>query len=184
MAMPEEEVEAPTRNRQVTTAMKTVPEWFVPFVRSMFGERNAKFWSSCVEKGKVSPHPVWELAPDRVVNRRLMLLGDAAHMASPRTGAGAYTAMQDAVMMGEALQQGATLEAALRIYNDDTIQRSNALHRSSQRAASYFAPPNVHVVSPSKIFSSSASPTAGTKTLGSGFATIRASLFSACRTAT
>ena len=76
-----------------------MPEWFVPFVRTLFGEGNAAYWAACAAHGKVSAHPVWELAADRVVHGRLALLGDAAHMASPRTGAGAYTAMVDAVVL-------------------------------------------------------------------------------------
>lgn len=93
MLMPEADVEAPSRNRQVKSGMKSAPEWFVPFVHHLFGARNAKFWQQCSQQGKVSPHPVWELAADRVVAGRIVILGDAAHMASPRTGAGAYTAV-------------------------------------------------------------------------------------------
>ena len=59
-------------------------------------------------------HPsVWELACDPVVNRRVVLLGDAAHMSSPRTGAGAYTAMVDAVVLGQAFEKGAAPPALL-----------------------------------------------------------------------
>ena len=56
---------------------------FFEFVELMFGARNAKFWRDCAAAGKVSPHPVWEIAPDRVVSPsgRIALLGDAAHMA-------------------------------------------------------------------------------------------------------
>jgi 2-polyprenyl-6-methoxyphenol hydroxylase-like FAD-dependent oxidoreductase len=141
MAMPEEMVERPVKNRQVgASAMKTVPEWFVPFTRECFGESTGKFWDECVRKGKVSPHAVWEMAADRVVNGRVVLLGDAAHMASPRTGAGAYTAMVDAVMLGRAFAQSTDVEAALRIYNDDTVMRGKKLFASSRRAASGFAP--------------------------------------------
>jgi 2-polyprenyl-6-methoxyphenol hydroxylase-like FAD-dependent oxidoreductase len=67
---------------------------------------------------------VWELACDQVVNcrddgtvGRIILLGDAAHMSSPRTGAGAYTAMKDAVVLGECLSGSTSLETALAMYN-------------------------------------------------------------------
>ena len=43
---------------QVQNAMRRVPEWFVPFVRKMFNEPSARFWSECLQKGKVSAHPV------------------------------------------------------------------------------------------------------------------------------
>ena len=93
MAMPESEVKPPSRNRQVASdgVLRSVPAWFVPLVRKLFGSANEAFWAACVAHGKVSAHPVWELAADRVVSGRVLLLGDAAHMASPRTGAGAVS---------------------------------------------------------------------------------------------
>jgi len=149
MAMPEAEVEAPVRNRQIgASAMRTVPEWFVPFTEAAFGSHNAEFWRACAEKGKVSPHAVWELASDRVVNGRVALLGDAAHMASPRTGAGAYTAMTDAVVLRQAIEQAHSIEEALAMYNRNTVERGEALYRRSTQAASYFCPPNATIVSP------------------------------------
>ena len=60
MAMP--------KNRQVGTSMKEVPNWFVPFTRTLFGNTNSRFWSACFKKGKVTPHPIYELAADRIVN--------------------------------------------------------------------------------------------------------------------
>lgn len=149
MMTPKSEVAAPTRNRQVTSSETgTVPDWFVPVVRALFGDRNAAFWEACAANGKVSAHPVWEFAADTVVNQRLILLGDAAHMASPRTGAGAYTAMVDAVTLGVALQQGNTIDEALHLYNDDTVQRGRRLWKRSRRAAAYFAPESSLPVSP------------------------------------
>lgn len=148
MAMPESEVAKPTKNRQVTTAMKSVPEWFVPFVRKIFGEGNAKFWQGCSQKGKVAPHPVWEFAADRVVNGRVVLLGDAAHMASPRTGAGAYTAMMDAHVFEQAMSGHNSLQEGLELYNDNTVKRGKQLYRSSRNAASYFAPEHLVPIHP------------------------------------
>jgi 2-polyprenyl-6-methoxyphenol hydroxylase-like FAD-dependent oxidoreductase len=149
MMTPKSEVAAPTRNRQVTSSETGgVPDWFIPVVRALFGDRNAEFWQACAVNGKVSAHPVWEFAADTVVNRRIMLLGDAAHMASPRTGAGAYTAMVDAVTLGTALEQCNTIEEALQFYNDDTVERGRLLWKRSRRAAAYFAPESSPPVSP------------------------------------
>ena len=54
MATPEQDAGAPTRNRQVgDNAMRAVPGWFVPFVRELFGETNARFWETCARTGKV-----------------------------------------------------------------------------------------------------------------------------------
>ncbi|CAK0894053.1 unnamed protein product [Prorocentrum cordatum] len=148
MLMPVTEIEAPSRNRQVKSGMKSVPDWFVPFIRRFFGDWNAKFWQQCSDQGKVSPHPVWEFAADRVVANRIVLLGDAAHMASPRTGAGAYTAMCDSVVLGEALQKEETLGGALRRYNSSTVKRGKQLYQRSRAAAMSFAPPDCVPVSP------------------------------------
>ena len=100
---------------------------------------------------QVSAHPVWELAADRVVRGRLALLGDAAHMASPRTGAGAYTAMVDAVVLGRAFIEAATLDEALSSYNADTVRRGCELFQRSRRAANSFAPEGKPIRSPSDI---------------------------------
>ena len=162
VATPEAEVQPPTRNRQVVSGSAAtaaggggggVPVWFVPFVRALFGERNAQYWAACATHGKVSAHPVWELAADRVVHRRLALLGDAAHMASPRTGAGAYTAMVDAVVLGRAVAGASSLEEALSAYNADTVQRGRELYQASRRAAASFAPQGSGqaILSPSQI---------------------------------
>ncbi len=152
MMTPESEVAPPTRNRQVTSSKTDeLPDWFIPVVRALFGNRNAAFWEACAAHGKVSAHGVWEFAADVVVNNRIVLLGDAAHMASPRTGAGAYTAMVDAVTLAIALQQHDTIGQALRFYNDDTVERGLLLWKRSRRAATYFAPKTSPVVSPAEL---------------------------------
>jgi 2-polyprenyl-6-methoxyphenol hydroxylase-like FAD-dependent oxidoreductase len=156
MAMPQALVERPGTNRQVSErVMKEVPAWFVPFVRTVLGPSNAKFWEECSKVGKVSPHAVWEFAADRVVNQRIMLLGDAAHMSSPRTGAGAYTAMVDAVVLGQAMQKGDSITDALELYNHDTVKRGKDLYRRSRQAARSFAPlPDAQTPSPEMVLRS------------------------------
>jgi 2-polyprenyl-6-methoxyphenol hydroxylase-like FAD-dependent oxidoreductase len=148
MATPQSEVAAPTRNRQVGKPMKQVPAWFVPLTTALFGERNGRFWEACARLGKVSPHPVWELAAQPVTRGRVALLGDAAHMASPRTGAGAYTAMVDAVVLGAVLSQASSLDEGLRLYNDDTVVRGAQLFERSRAAARAFAPTGRRIRSP------------------------------------
>ena len=151
MALPESQVPQPSRNRQVSTDSTSVPSWFLPVVQKLFGESNTLFWSLCLKHGKVSPHPIWELACDRVVNGRIALLGDAAHMASPHTGAGAYTAMVDAVVLSEAMQEGNSLKDALQLYNQDTVSRGNQLMASSRRVGSQFCPPGKEPLAPESI---------------------------------
>ncbi len=151
MATPEVEVEAPTRNRQVGTTLRSVPDWFVPFTHALFGTRNGQFWDACARHGKVSPHPIWEFAADRVTRGRIALLGDAAHLASPRTGAGAYTAMVDAVALGAAFSNSETIEAALNRYNNDTVARATALLQRSRKAGHIFVPRSGPIPSPEQV---------------------------------
>jgi len=47
---------------------------------------------------------------DKVVNNRILLLSDAAYLARPRTGADAYSAMVDAVVLETAFKQGKNIE--------------------------------------------------------------------------
>jgi len=151
MAMPESEISPLTLNRQVTKVMDKIPKWFLPFIYKMFGEDNGYFWEECVKKGKVSAHSIWEFAPDRVAKNRIILLGDAAHLANPRTGAGAYTAMTDAVTMGSALKNSNSLDEAISIYNIDTVARGKKLFAKSRASAKYFSPRNKLIQSPEKI---------------------------------
>jgi 2-polyprenyl-6-methoxyphenol hydroxylase-like FAD-dependent oxidoreductase len=50
--------------------------------------------------------------PGRLVRGRLVVVGDAAHVASPVTGAGARTALADALALGDALRAQDNLTAA------------------------------------------------------------------------
>ncbi|MFT7239519.1 MAG: 2-polyprenyl-6-methoxyphenol hydroxylase-like FAD-dependent oxidoreductase [Cyclobacteriaceae bacterium] len=149
MAMPESEVERPTRNRQVSTQnFKQIPDWFLPFIEHLFDKPTLNFWKTAIQYGKVSPHPVWEFVTEKVVQNRILLLGDAAHMASPRTGAGAYSAMVDAVVLEAAFKQGENIDESLKLYNKNTVDRGRELYNHSRKSASYFAPENRKIVSP------------------------------------
>ena len=56
-------------------------------------------------------------------HRRVTLLGDAAHPVMPHTGQGAAQALEDAVALGLALQNG-DIERALRRYEDVRSRRT------------------------------------------------------------
>jgi 2-polyprenyl-6-methoxyphenol hydroxylase-like FAD-dependent oxidoreductase len=59
----------------------------------------------------------WDLPPSgRWRTARTLLLGDAAHAASPATGQGASMAMEDAVVLAKALRDAPSTEAALATY--------------------------------------------------------------------
>ncbi|MGB2129048.1 MAG: FAD-dependent monooxygenase [Flavicella sp.] len=155
MAMPESEVEKPTKNRQVSTQdIKQIPNWFLPFIDHLFDKPTLKFWETAVQYGKVSPHPVWEFTAEKVVRNRILLIGDAAHMASPRTGAGAYSAMMDAVVLKNAFSQGKNIDKSLKLYNQNTVNRGKELYNQSRKSASYFAPENRKTLSPKSLLES------------------------------
>jgi len=169
MATPEVEVEAPTRNRQVGTTLRSVPDWFVPFTHALFGTTNGQFWEACVRHGKVSPHPIWEFAADCAIRGRIALLGDAAHLASPRTGAGAYTAMVDAAALGAAFSNCVTIEAALNRYNNDTVARAATLLQRSRKAGNTFLPRSGPIPSPKQVLQQIAPNLAASRQAGSNY---------------
>lgn len=67
--------------------------------------------------GLLAPHPVHEYRPLQLHAERIALAGDVAHQASPITGAGARMGFEDALALAQALQDCATLPAALAAYN-------------------------------------------------------------------
>lgn len=98
-----------------------------------------KLWKLGFAKGKINPHPVYEFAAEKVVNGRVVLIGDCAHMATPRTGAGAYTAMVDAVMLARHIDKympSHGIDKALDAYNSDGTSRAQDLYQSSLRLQS------------------------------------------------
>jgi 2-polyprenyl-6-methoxyphenol hydroxylase-like FAD-dependent oxidoreductase len=63
------------------------------------------------------------------------LLGDAAHPVLPHTGQGAAQAMVDAVELGRVLSADATVEPALRAYEEDRRRKTAALLARGRRVA-------------------------------------------------
>lgn len=72
----------------------------------------------------------------QVVNGRLILMGDAAHMASPRTAAGAHTGILDSAGFLEALSaHPSSLDDAIRAYGPGGAQRARDLYRRSKEVS-------------------------------------------------
>jgi 2-polyprenyl-6-methoxyphenol hydroxylase-like FAD-dependent oxidoreductase len=65
---------------------------------------------------------------------RATLVGDAAHPMTPFMGQGACQALEDAVMLGRCLSDGAGVAAALREYERRRIPRANAFVTRSRLA--------------------------------------------------
>lgn len=73
----------------------------------------------------LSPGTRWHAGP-------MVLTGDAAHAASPATGQGASMALEDAVVLGKALRDRATIDAALDTY--ERLRRPRVEHNIDHSA--------------------------------------------------
>jgi 2-polyprenyl-6-methoxyphenol hydroxylase-like FAD-dependent oxidoreductase len=90
-------------------------------------------WGECVAwsvtHGEVFGTPVAEYLPGRLVRGRVALIGDAAHVASPMTGAGFVNALLDVDALAAALD-GVTasgVPAALARYQRDRLEPARRL---------------------------------------------------------
>lgn len=167
IATPESECVTPEMgdNRQVqaTRAWSEVPDWFLPFIRAKFGHHVdgeiVRFAEAAASKGKIAPNPVYEFAATSTVTGRVVVLGDAAHLSTPWTAAGAHTAILDAVGLGEvfssaAYQSGSwEIDRALEAYDVGGVQRAAGLLRQSRACSRRLIPRGGKqaVVSPSTL---------------------------------
>jgi 2-polyprenyl-6-methoxyphenol hydroxylase-like FAD-dependent oxidoreductase len=93
-------------------------------------------WGECigygVTHGDVFGTPVAEYRPDRLVRGRVVLVGDAAHVASPMTGAGFHNALLDVAALAAGLGDGAAADvpAALRRYETERLGPARRLVES------------------------------------------------------
>lgn len=190
VATPESEIRQPKRgdNRQIeqTTGPAAAPEWFLPFVRELFGQSAdaagrrkrsplaqesardeiVRFVEAAAAKGKITAHPVFEYGVERTVEGRIVVIGDAAHMASPMTAAGAHYAMKDAEALWECFSaggdQGVDIATALQKYDIGGVQRTRSLLRTSRAVSSDLVPRKQAVKSPTTLLSQRHTDTAVT----------------------
>lgn len=87
-------------------------------------------WGRCiawgVTHGQLSGFPVAEYMPSRLVRDRVVLIGDAAHVASPMTGAGFENALLDVAALA-GTRPTTDIPAALRHYEQDRLPRVRGL---------------------------------------------------------
>merc|ERR1711998_26220 len=150
IATPEAEIRRPERgdNRQVSQVAKEsrTPSWFMPFVQRFFGKQAdgqiARFTEAAASKGKISDgQPVFEYAASKTVAGRVVVIGDAAHLSTPWTAAGAHTAFEDALGLRRVFaRSGADVDAALRAYDKGGVTRAQALLRQSHACSRHLIP--------------------------------------------
>jgi 2-polyprenyl-6-methoxyphenol hydroxylase-like FAD-dependent oxidoreductase len=156
VATPPEEAEA---MRPQTSEGRHAPEghhgeadWFIPFYRQQFGQHAGgelvRLFDAVKSKGQLRPRAQYEQAVDRVSAGCLLLLGDAAHMATPRTAAGAHTAILDALALRAAFAVHDDPTDALSSYERAGSQRAQELFQRSREASQQFLPRQGGIVSP------------------------------------
>ena len=110
----------------------------MPFVRRTFRRHPplVRWLELANAKGKITPQPLYEFKADRVTNGRLLLIGDAAHMASPRTAAGAHTGILDAAGLLAAFSANAIdIDQAIAAYAPGGLQRARELYARSKEVS-------------------------------------------------
>ncbi len=96
----------------------------------------------CIERHAVIGTPIAEYVPDRLVNGRLALVGDAAHVPTPMTGSGFSASLDDAEALAESVAaglRGSTLAKALREYEQQAAE-----HRPRHGSVRTAVQPIVH----------------------------------------
>ncbi|MEU1776992.1 monooxygenase [Streptomyces sp. SID7760] len=96
----------------------------------------------CIERRAVIGTPIAEYVPDKLVNGRLALVGDAAHVPTPMTGSGFSASLHDAESIAAAVSEamGATpMAQALRGYERERLHSVRSMVQSGQQFSRSFA---------------------------------------------
>jgi len=135
-------------NRQAGDAATSLPDWFMPLYKQHFGKQAGgqlfRVMEAAAAHGRITMLPQYEYKAKEVTRGRLLLMGDAAHTASPRTAAGAHTAVLDALGVHEAFEPvlakgagagaagwGAAVDRALAAYAPGGEERAASLYARS-----------------------------------------------------
>jgi 2-polyprenyl-6-methoxyphenol hydroxylase-like FAD-dependent oxidoreductase len=114
-------------------------------------EEAREFWPSpwreaivdCISRRAVIGTPIGEYLPHRLVSGRVCLVGDAAHLPSPMTGAGFNASAQDAFALSHVLSDNGNqvnvVDSLLR-YEAARLDAAQQLVRSGQSFNNSFAP--------------------------------------------
>jgi 2-polyprenyl-6-methoxyphenol hydroxylase-like FAD-dependent oxidoreductase len=95
----------------------------------------------CIERRAVIGTPIAEYVPDKLVNGRLALVGDAAHVPTPMTGSGFSASLYDAEAVAESVAagvRGSTVAQALTGYERKRLGNVRGMVQSGQQFSRSF----------------------------------------------
>ncbi|MDX2740713.1 FAD-dependent monooxygenase [Streptomyces caniscabiei] len=95
----------------------------------------------CIERRAVIGTPIAEYVPDKLVNGRLALVGDAAHVPTPMTGSGFSASLHDAEAVAEAVAVGvreSTVAQALTGYERKRLGNVRGMVQAGQHFSRSF----------------------------------------------
>lgn len=81
--------------------------------------------------------PIYDLASTTLVNKRVVLMGDAAFVARPHVGMGVTKAMQDALALTAALRLHSVTSLALSDYEKDRLSAGHNVVARGRRLGAY-----------------------------------------------
>jgi 2-polyprenyl-6-methoxyphenol hydroxylase-like FAD-dependent oxidoreductase len=96
----------------------------------------------CIGRRAVIGTPIAEYVPDRLVNGRIALVGDAAHVPTPMTGMGFNASLDDAEALAEALAARtgeSSVAEALQAYEKKRLGSARRLVQSGQQFSRGFS---------------------------------------------
>ncbi|OYX85434.1 MAG: 2-polyprenyl-6-methoxyphenol hydroxylase [Azorhizobium sp. 35-67-5] len=93
----------------------------------------ASFAAAVIAEPRPFIHAIFDYAPDRMVERRVALLGDAAFVARPHTAMGVAKAAGDAFALRDALVRHGDVDAALAAYEAARVPVGQAIVAYGQR---------------------------------------------------
>jgi 2-polyprenyl-6-methoxyphenol hydroxylase-like FAD-dependent oxidoreductase len=98
-----------------------------------FGDPVPRLLARLDDRDAVHVGPIEEVDLDRVVDRRVVLVGDAAHATSPNMAQGASMALEDALILADALASGRSPIAALGAFAARRRSRVQWVKRRTHR---------------------------------------------------
>lgn len=123
---------------------KVMPDWLLQhFKDHFFDTAGLVELMECIQEyGEVTPHPQYEFGRiEKVYKGRVAIVGDAAHMGSPRTAVGAHTAILDALALKDAFmddKEFPNIDEALERYSPAGLRHAHELYARSRQVSSEF----------------------------------------------